>query len=57
MLFARAHLLGTGHVASECNGEGDDAEDGIAIQKLGYTFLAFEVAPADCRQRFLSLHL
>jgi hypothetical protein len=26
---------GTGHVASECTGEGDDAEDSMAIQKLG----------------------
>ena len=26
---------GTGHVASECTGEGDDDGDSMAIQKLG----------------------
>ena len=27
-----ASLPGTGHVASECNGEGEDDADGMAIQ-------------------------
>eukprot|EP00435_Cladocopium_sp_Y103_P022111 s490_g5.t1 len=46
---------GTGHVASECTGEGDDADDSMAIQKLHAKLKPFQIVSLPVLRQYLQL--